>query len=218
MHSPKALVHRLRKDYAFRTFVFAFMSLGSTFAFAAYNFFLGAAYVSAFHACLALYFLSLCGVRGAVFLTSRRTTDELALARAHLAESAALFVVDAALIAPLAMMVIEQRPIVYASGIPAIAFAAYTTCKVVLAIYNYRKASKQASLGVRMFKCIGLMDACVSLLSLQFTLVHTFGDSGMLPTCAANSFLLWALLILISARAVYTAARSHRAVREEAPR
>lgn len=52
-----------------------------------------------------------------------------------------------------------------------------------------------------MLKTVGFIDALVSVLSLQYTLIMTFGggmDKKMFILCAVSSFAIWALLIAVS--------------------
>ena len=59
-----------------------------------------------------------------------------------------LFTIDLLLIAPISIMVLGQKEVNY-STIPAIATAAYTTCKMILATKNALQAKKNNNLSLK---------------------------------------------------------------------
>lgn len=221
-----SFLRKMRGDFAFRTFVFAALSICATVLFAGYNFVLGMLYGAAWNVCIGVYFSFLALLRAYVFFAERRIEfsprsredKERAKARAFAVQSAFLFVLDLALIAPISLMVLEDKSIEY-SAIPAIAVAAYTAYRVTLSARNFFKARRQENRSVKMLRDISLMDALVSVLSLQYTLVMTFGEGveegGMLPLCAASSFGVWAFLVAFSVRAVIVSVRGIRGRREK---
>ena len=214
-------LNHLRKDFAYRTFVFSGLSFCATVLFAGYNLFLGIAYGAAWNICICVYFVCLALLRAYVIVSERRASavkdgeGEKRRARAFFVQSVSLFAVDLALVAPISLMVMQDRTVEY-SAIPAITVAAYTTYRIVLSARNFFKARSQGNAGVKMLRNINLMDALVSVLSLQYTLVMTFGDGvdgEMLPLCAVSSFAVWAFLVGFSVRIVWVALRELRAVR-----
>ncbi len=218
MSQKKENVHiffnNLRKDFAYRTFIFSGLSFCATVLFAGYNLFLGIVYGAAWNICICIYFVFLALLRAYAILSEHRTfvaneeeKQEKRRARAFFVQSVSLFAVDLALVAPISLMVMQDRTVDY-STIPAIAVAAYTTYRIVLSARNFFKAKSQANIGVKMLRNIGLMDALVSVLSLQYTLVMTFGngvDGEMLPLCAFSSFAVWTFLVGFSVRIVWVA-------------
>lgn len=144
--------------------------------------------------------------------------DEAALlpirVKACLSESVVLLIIDLTLIAPVSLMVTQQRALDY-SAITAIATAAYTVYKVAVATKKYNTARKQSNMAVMTLKRINFKEAMVSVLTLQYVLVTTFGngvDSHMLPACAATTFIFWALLVIQSLTAVVKAVALVRCV------
>ncbi len=65
--------------------------------------------------------------------------------------------------------------------ITTIAMAAYTFASLSLAVVNLIKYRKYNSPVYSASKAISLVSACVSLLTLESTMLTTFGDSGMTP-------------------------------------
>ena len=88
--------------------------------------------------------------------------------------------------------------------------AAYTTYKITLSIVNYIKTRKSTEPGVRMLKTVNVVDALVSVLTLQYTLLMvTDGriEGDMFILCACTSFAVWGLLIVLSAVALARAVK-----------
>lgn len=110
-------------------------------------------------------------------------------------------------------MVLQQKAVDY-SVIPAITVAAYTVFKFVTSSVSYVKTRKTANLGVRAFKNLNFIDALVSVLSLQYTLLMTFGDGitgDMFTLCAVTSFAVWTLLVAVSVTNLIKAIKIKRA-------
>ena len=125
---------------------------------------------------------------------------ETARKNLYFVQSILLLIIDLALITPISLMVLQKKNVDY-STIPAIILAAYTTYKIIAAIINYIKTRKQKHLSIKILKNINLIDALVSILSLQYVLIMTFGngiEGEMLALCATSTFAVWVLIIAIS--------------------
>lgn len=203
-----ARVRRVFKDYVLRTFISSTLSLLVTVVFAGYNAFLGIFYGTAWNVGIAVYYALLVGLRAYILFSEKRLhkqnlsdeRKEEARKRLFFVWSIVLFLIDLALIAPITMMLMQKKEIRY-SLIPAIATAAYTFYKIILATVNYIKSKRMRHLSVQILRNIKFVDALVSVLSLQYALVMEFGggiQGDMLTLCATTSFAVWALLIAIS--------------------
>lgn len=213
---------RIRSDFEYRAYVTSIVSFFASLAFAGYNIFLGAAYETVWNISIAVYYLLLVGVRAFVgikeikFKKSGLTDEEKEERRKNvfLAQSVMLFLIDMALMGPITIMVLQEKAIDY-TAIPAIAIAAYTVFKIVTSSISYAKTRKMKNLGVRSFKNLNFIDALVSVLTLQYTLLMTFGDGitgEMLTLCAITSFGIWALLIAVSVMNLIQSVKIKRAV------
>ncbi len=201
-------IKRMKSDYTFRTFIFSALSFFVTVAFTAYNVFLAVVYKSPFNFGISVYYALLLCIRSYVILSEVKF-NKAGLNEAHkenerkklfFVQSVLLFVIDLALIAPITMMVLQQKDVNY-SEIPAITIAAYTVYKIVMATMNYIKTRKSNHLSVKILRNINFIDALVSVLSLQYTLIMTFNGgtlSDMLGLCATSTFAIWAFIAVIS--------------------
>ncbi len=106
-------------------------------------------------------------------------------------------VIDFSLIAPITLMVLAKR-IVEINTLFAIAVAAYTTYKVIIASINFVKSRKNENISFRQLNLINIKDALVSVLTLQNTLIMVFGDAEeMLMLSAFSSFAILAFVIFL---------------------
>ena len=114
--------------------------------------------------------------------------------------SALLFLVNFLLIAPITLMVLNRRN--FSLGmIPAIAVATYSVYKITRAIINYRKSRKDESDAKRIRHALRLIDALVSVLTLQNTLLIATGgaqENNMRLLTMISSAAIYALVVAIS--------------------
>lgn len=201
-------IGRVLKDYTRRTFLFSSLSFLSTIAFTAYNLFLGIVYHSSWNFGIAIYYALLVSVRAYTLFSERNLYHkkkaeeykENARKKLFFVQSVFLFLIDFALVVPISLMVLQRKEIHY-TAVPAIATAAYTTYKIIVSTKNFIKAKKQPSLSVQILRNINFVDGLVSVLTLQYTMIMTFGsgvEGQMKALYASTSFVIWALLIAIS--------------------
>ena len=101
---------------------------------------------------------------------------------------------------PVSVMVVQQRP-VNMTLIPAISMAAYTTFKIVMASMNLRRMRKTPDSLVRILRTISFIDALVSILTLQNTLISVNSaefDRSMFVLAAATSAVIFIAIMVIS--------------------
>ncbi|MDE7083514.1 MAG: hypothetical protein K2O89_07430 [Clostridia bacterium] len=220
--AANAFLKRIREDFEFRTYITSTVSFVVSLAFAAYNIFLGAAYKTVWNVGIAVYYLLLVGVRAFVgykeikFKKTGLSVEEKEERRknVYLVQSITLFLIDLALTGPITIMVMQGKSVNY-SEIPAIAVAAYSVFKIVTSSVSYAKTRKFSNLGVTALKNVNFIDALVSVLTLQYTLLMTFGDGikgDMFTLCAVSSFAILALLIAVSVTNLVKAINIKKAV------
>lgn len=179
--------------------------------FALYNGALGVAYASAWHGSICGYYLLLSLVRFLLLAAERerKRTPQTPLSkerRIFYGTSAILLFMNVALAVPVSLMVLDRRP-VRLGMIPAIASATYTTYKVTAASLKLKRP--KSSVFTRQLDRLGFVDALVSILVLQNTLLTTVDGAvtaEMLPLAAVTSaailLVVFALSILWLARGV----------------
>lgn len=213
----KHFITRLKDDFIFRTYVTSVASLFVTAAFIGYNLYLWSAYGSNWNISIAIYFLLLIAIRSFVMLAERKVRlssksseqKEKTQANLYLAQSILLFLIDLALIMPISLMVLQHKEINY-TAIPAITTATYTVYKITMSSIGFKKTRKMQNLSLRMLKNVNFIDSLVSVLTLQYTLIMTFGDgivNEMFVLCCVSSFVIWTLLIVLSVISVVLSAK-----------
>lgn len=199
------------EDYALRTLLSAGASSVCTALFAAYNGYLGIRCGSVWHKSIAGFYLLLTAVRGSILLAERRgrarpvPEQERCRRRTFLLSAVLLLALDLALILPVSMMVVLEKP-VDLGLVPAIAMAAYTTWKIAAASFHVGRLRRRpgGSILLAELRTVNFIDALVAVLTLQNTLImveRTATDgNGMLPVSAASSGAIWAAIVAITLR------------------
>ncbi len=211
------VLKRIKNDYVFRTFIFTALSFFVTLVFTIYNTFLGVAYKSVWNIGIALYYALLLCIRAYIIFSERKfyknnLTDEQKDRKRKIiffVQSILLLIIDFALIAPISLMVLQKRAIKF-SQIPAIAMAGYTSFKIFVSTRNIFKTKFEMNLSIKMLRNINFIDALVSILSLQYTLIMTFGgglDEDMFTLCAISSFCIYVLLFILSLKTFLSSIR-----------
>ena len=202
------LVNRIKNDYIFSTLFFASLSLFVGAAYILFNLYLGIKHKSAWNFGIAAYMFTLLCTRIYILIIEKRlfksnksqSQKEAVRVRVHKVQSILFFVTDFALIAPITLMVLQQKTVNF-STVTAITMAAYTTYKIIVAIINFKKSRKTRNLSIIMLRNVNLVDALVSVLSLQYALIMTFGgaiNGDMFVVCACSSFAVCFFLITMS--------------------
>ncbi len=181
----KKFTRELTENYSFRTLVLSVCSFAVNLSFVAFNTIFSILTKNEWYASLAGYYFLLGFLRGGVFWADKRAKKAAKTAGEYRQKQlknyrvcgVALFVLDMAMAVAVTFMVLDQKPTKY-TEITAIVFAAYSFYKISLAIWNIFKAKKTNDPQIQALRNIGLVDAAISLLSLQVTLLSTFSAEG----------------------------------------
>ena len=200
-----------REDYIYQTFISTAVSFSCTTLFAIYNGYLGLFYGSVWHGSIGIFYFLLMVIRGSVLLTEKRNKKRLAGEQDHcrrrmfLISAVLLLVLDLALILPISMMVVLDKPISMGL-IPAIAMAVYTTWKITMASLHigWQRRRARGNILVAELRTVNFIDALVAILTLQNTLIMvkrtTPEEDDMLPVSAASSAVIYAVIVAITIR------------------
>ena len=196
-----------REDDTFRTLTAAAVSFGCTACFAFYHGYVFFRFGSIWHGGIGIFYFLLMVVRGIVLITEKRNRRRPASVqsfyrhRSFVLSSILLFILDLSLIHPISMMVLLKKP-VEIGLIPAIAMATYTFTKVTTASHHLRR--KHENVLVLQLRAIAFIEALVSILTLQNTLIMVAGTpesaNNMLSVCAASSAIIYLVILIITLR------------------
>ncbi len=208
MSRRRQFVEKWKNDYDFKTVTGALGSLAVTVIFAFYNGFLGIYHRSLWHGSICVYYIVLVLLRVFIITARKRIGSKAnpgnARDTAYVVSALFLFLLNLSLVVPVSLMVVLRKP-VSMTLIPAIAMAAYTTYKIVMASVNLGKRKKSSDSLVRLLRTISFIEALAAILTLQNTLimVNTSGDaSEMLPLTAVSSAAVILAVLTLSVIAI----------------
>lgn len=178
----RKLFERLKSDTDFRAAVLSSGMLLITLAFAVYNGILGILYSSLWHGSICVYYLLLTLIRVFILLSEKRIVKRGDQKERHrrnvfVISSAILLLINLSMVIPTAFMVKFEKPVNLAL-IPALAMAVYTTIKVIMAVHQLKHRTESDNPLIRELWTINVVDAALSVISLQNTLIMVAGDPG----------------------------------------
>lgn len=213
----KLLRKKRSESYSFKTFISSTASLCVTILFALYHGFLGLAASSIWHGSICVFYLLLVVIRGIILLTEYRIKSEREeekqrwRRKTFLITSVLLLLLNLSLMLPISLMVLLQNQ-VNIGKIPAIAMAAYTTYKITMALIHIRR-QKIYHVLIRELRTINLIDALVSILTLQSTLIMVNSgpaeETNMLTLSSISSAAIYIVIIIVTVRLFF-----HRGARQ----
>lgn len=170
---PKTkLGKRLKEDKRYRIVLFAICGFSINISYALYNGVLGIISHSIWFLSLCAYYTILSSMRFGVILQDRRNiSTENFITRF----CGVMLIVLAFVLLSSVYLSLTNNIAVKHQEIIMITIATYTFCKVVLAIINTVKIRKEDSLLLSTIRNIGCADAAVSILSLQRSMLVSFG-------------------------------------------
>ena len=180
----------------FKEHKFLFMIIFAVL-FAVYNGIIGLIYKSTWHISIFGYYLLLLIVKCfVIYMEIKDKGNAKKEKNVFVFTTILLFIISIALIAPLAIMVLNKRIITFSLEV-SIGIAAYTTYKVTISIISYVKRRKLNGIMIRELQTIGIIESIVSILTLQNTLISVNGgsDRSLYNMTIATSFVGWAFIL-----------------------
>ncbi len=182
----RELTRRLLEHYGFRTVVFAGVSLIINVAYVLFNGMVAIAERSIWYGALAAYHLLLTILRGGLVLYHRRkgksfalVNDEAERKRVEITKyrtcGILLIFLPVCLSFAILQMVVAGTAFVRWDW-TVFAFAAYAFYKIITSIINLVKAKKADDATVQALRNVSFADALVSILALQTSLLHAYGE------------------------------------------
>ena len=200
----KDWILKIKSNSDYRDALMFVISTIMTLAFAIYNRVLGAVNKSIWHESIGLYYLLLLIIKLIIVLTQKDAKKRTFERKEKINKivfyitGVILFLVNIALTVPIILMIKNQRTVIFGL-IESIAIAAFTTFKVYMAIRNYIKNRKATNIIVKEIKTISLIEAIVSILTIQNTLITVNGsveeDEGITTLTIVSSIA--GLLIIL---------------------
>lgn len=190
----------LKRNYSTRVLITSLISLVVVLLFAAYNGALGIINNSIWNGSICIYYLLLLIIREIILNFKIRNKDNNTEKPIFIVTSLLVLVLNLVLIIPISLMIMNRREVLNNEIIPAIIMTAYTTYKITIATINYQKTRKCNELLIKELRTINFIDAFVSLLTLQNTLILLNGEMSneMMILSAISSGVVVFFMIVIS--------------------
>lgn len=210
---------RWKTDYFYQTIAGAVLSFACTALFSLYHGYLCLAFVSAWHGSIGIFYLLLTAIRGSILLTEKGNRNRPAEIQSHhrrrtfFISTRLLLALDLSLILPISLMAVFAKPVTIGI-IPAITMAAYTTYKITMACIHIRRQKRSPSdnILVTELRTVNFIDALVSILTLQNTLImvnQTSDSRNMLQLSAASSAVIYAAIVVTTIVMLRKGAKRH---------
>lgn len=202
----KSFLEKQKRDYASKTMTSSLLSFSITVLFALYNGILGIRRLSVWHGSICVFYLLLVAIRGMILLKEKKVRTKGENERVYhrqrifIISSVILMVLNLSLILPIALMVMLKKPI-NMGLIPSITMATYTTYKITMASIHIRKQkrSNHRNVLVTELRTINFIDALVSVLTLQNTLIMVMQNEAetndMLVLSAVSSAVIYIAIL-----------------------
>ena len=208
------LTSEIIHNYGVRTVVFAILSFVISIAYGAYNFTLAILGMSIWYGVLAAYYILLACMRGGVITHHRRrrkaykqgaVVENVKIKGIKRYRNCGIMLIIMTLALSIAVLqMIREHYTFEHKGLLIYASATYTFYKVTMAIINIVKAKKQSDITVQAIRNINMADAMVSILALQTSMIHAFGEGdGVQFADALNGATGAAVCALIFALGIY---------------
>lgn len=217
MNCKEEFLDRWKTDYDFKTVTAAFGSLAVTAVFALYNGFLGVYHSSLWHGTICVYYIVLVLLRAIIIAAGKKTTGNMNPKRGqekiYTASAILLLFLNICLVVPVFLMVMRQKP-VNMTLIPAIAMAAYTTYKVTMASVNLKRRKRLSNRLLGLLQTISFIDALISVLSLQNTLIMVSDKGGGLEMLILSALTSSAIMLAVLALSVATLIKAIASIKD----
>lgn len=194
---PKTkLGKKLKEDKRYRIVLFAICGFSINISYALYNGVLGIISHSIWFLSLCAYYTILSSMRFGVILQDRRNiSTENFITRF----CGVMLIVLAFVLSGSVYLSLTNNIAVKHQEIIMITIATYTFYKIVLAIINTIKVRKENSLLLSSIRNIGCADAAVSILSLQRSMLVSFGEMEHYRIYMMNALTGAAVFIIVIA-------------------
>ena len=165
-----------------------------------YNAIIGLLMGSVWHITISVYYTLLLAVKVIVYSCLKSKNTDKMSTRIFITTCILLFLISLSLIAPVILMITNERPVIFPLEI-AIVIAAYTTYKVTVAVIGFVKKCRTTNILISEIVSISMIEAILSILTLQNTLITVndgAGDPGLTVLSAVSSAVgIAAILYLV---------------------
>lgn len=211
-------VNRMLENYDFRTVAFSLLSLTIGMVFAVFNIIMVAVTDSLWCGAMACYHILLSVLRGKILRRYYRThklhiqrTDEILLDLKQYRFCGIVFISLTFCLAALIIFIVRGDKVFTYQMYVVYTVSGYAIFQMSIAVANYIRAQKSDDYTVRALRCINLVSALVSFISVQAVTLDTFSTG--LNIHMANAITGFVISVLIIASGVYMIVHSERKIK-----
>lgn len=211
-------VNRLVENYDFRTVIFSTLSLATGIGFAIFNIAMVAITNSLWCGAMACYHILLSVLRGKILHRYYRThklhiqhTNETLLDLKQYRLCGIVFIFLTFCLAALIIFIVRGDKVFTYRMYVVYTASGYAIFQISVAAANYIRAQKSDDYSVRALRCINLVSALVSFISVQAVTLDTFSTG--LNIHMANAITGFVISGLIIASGVYMIVHSERRIK-----
>lgn len=206
---------KLMQNYGFKTVIFATVSLFVTLLYSIYHQVLAIWLSSIWNGALFIYYLALVLLRAVILFRRRKknldeTQHKILTNEIYRGCGIAIICLVLALSGAILMMVRDGKGFTH-PGLTIYVAAAYTFYRITMSIINAIKAKRHDDATIKALRHVGFADSLVALLSLQTSLLSTFG--GGVDTGLYNALTGAGVCIVIAAIGVWSIIDANRSLK-----
>lgn len=210
---------KLMQNYGYKTVIFASVSLFLTLLYSIYHQVLAIWLVSIWNGALFIYYLALVLLRAVILFRRRKknldeTQHKILTNKIYRGCGIAIICLVLALSGAILMMVRDGKGFTH-PGLTIYAAAAYTFYRITMSIINAIKAKRHDDATIKALRHVGFADSLVALLSLQTSLLSTFGggvDTGLYNALTGTGVCI--VIVAIGVWSIIDANRSLKSTKE----
>jgi len=212
-----SFTRELLESFDARTIFSAVLSLAVSIGYGIFNGIVGILSFSVWYGALAGYYIVLAIIRSCILLTHKQSKDgdfltELKRAKTYRNGGILLLWLNIALSTAIAQMIFDEKGFEY-YGIMIYASALYTFIKIGASVHNFIKAQKQKDLVIKSVRNLSLLDATVSVLTLQTAMLGAFSN-GDVNISLANTLTGSAVSIFAYSIAIYMICKGNKEIKK----
>ncbi len=186
---------KLISDRRYRTVAFAVFSLIFNLLYALYNGVLGIVSGSVWFVFSCFYYLILCGMRFSAVVNEKK--DKVKKEYAVMRLCGALIIVMSLVLSAINYISMAQNVTLRYDEITMITIATYTFTKLIFAIVRAVKSKRDLSPIMSVIRNIGYCEVAVSVLTMQRSMLKSFGEVEKSSEIILNSFTGAAAFVFI---------------------
>lgn len=211
-----SFLHRVVTSYRFRTVVFTYLGTIIASAYIVINLFYGIKDHFLWHFAMSVYYVII-GIMRSLILSRDRKAQKMEeetkteYEKKSFLITGVILTISTIVMARIVTMTVRNLAVLTTRGILVYGIAIYTFYKLGMSVLNLHTASRQSSWSVKAIRNIGFVDALMSMLHLQITLITVYGSINDKDSRVLNigiGFCICLICIVIGIRMIVKALKN----------